>query len=386
MTPHGYCEVIINVSTKKVDLIMKIAILGTRGIPARYGGFETFAERLAVGLSARGFDVTVFCESGESSAPEVFQGVNLHYISAPSLGPLQTILYDLRCLWAARRDYDVVYMLGYGSAPFCLIPRLWGAEVWINPDGLEWARAKWGRLAKLYFRLMEWASLYAANRIIADAEAIATSLIERHGKIRACSVIAYGCDVTDKPPADDKLSEWELRPGSYYLVVCRLEPENHVLEILEAFKESDSKRQLIVVGNHFVATDYVTKLRTVQDPRIRMIGTVFDQDKLTSLRYHSFAYIHGHSVGGTNPSLLEAMGCMNLIFAHDNVFNRETLASAGYFFSNVSELTLAIERSERDESDLTPLREAAFLRARANYSWPDIIANYASLLERVYRS
>src|ERR1039458_7929032 len=105
---------------------MRIASLGTRGIPARYGGFETFAQKLAAGLFARGFDVTVFCESGKSSAPDVFQGVKLRYVSAPSLGPLQTILYDLRCLWAARRGYDVVYMLGYGAAPFCLIPRLWG--------------------------------------------------------------------------------------------------------------------------------------------------------------------------------------------------------------------------------------------------------------------
>ncbi len=163
---------------------MKIAILGTRGIPARYGGFETFAEKLGTGLSARGYDVTVFCESGGPGAPDVYQCVKLRYISTPSLGPIQTILYDLQCLWAARRGYDVVYILGYGAALFSMIPRLWRAEVWINPDGLEWARAKWGIIAKIYFRLMEWISLYAANRIIADSEAIATSLADRHGKVR----------------------------------------------------------------------------------------------------------------------------------------------------------------------------------------------------------
>ena len=215
---------------------MRLAILGSRGIPAHYGGFETFAERLAVGLRERGFDVTVFCESGEASAPNVYQGITLHYVPSPSLGPLQTIVYDLGCLWAARKGYDVVYMLGYGAAPFCFIPRLWGTEVWIDPDGLEWKRAKWGFVAKNYFRLMEWISLRTANRIIADAEAISAILTSRHGKLKACTVIPYGCEVIETPPPAEPLSEWNLVPDDYYLVVCRLEPENHVLEILEAFQ------------------------------------------------------------------------------------------------------------------------------------------------------
>jgi glycosyltransferase involved in cell wall biosynthesis len=361
---------------------MRVAILGTRGIPARYGGFETFAEKLAVGLSELGFDVTVFCESGESSAPDVFQGVKLRYVSAPSLGPLQTILYDLRCLWTARKEYDVVYMLGYGAAPFCLIPRLWSTQVWINPDGLEWARAKWGFVAKNYFRLMEWISLHAANRIIADAEAIAASLAGRHGKLLACTVIPYGCEVIETPPPAEPLSEWRLVPDGYYLVVCRLEPENHVLEILQAFQQSNSNRELIIVGNHLTESRYVAQLRAVQDPRIRIIGTVYDQVKLIGLRYHCFAYLHGHSVGGTNPSLLEAMGCGNLIFAHDNPFNRETLGPCGFYFANALKLTQAIDRAEGENNDLAQLKEASKSRARANYHWPDIISRYAALLER----
>ena len=365
---------------------MKLAILGTRGIPARYGGFETFAEKLAIGLCERGFDVTVFCESGESAGPDVFQGVKLRYVSAAALGPLQTVLYDLKCLWAARKGYDVVYMLGYGAAPFCVIPRLWGTEVWINPDGLEWARAKWGFVAKCYFRLMEWISLHAANRIIADAEAIASSLASRHGTLSACTVIPYGCEVIEAPPPAELLSEWGLAPEDYYLVVCRLEPENHVLEILQAFQQSHSNKQLIVVGNHLTGTSYVTQLRTVQDPRIRMIGTVYDSAKLTCLRYHSFAYMHGHSVGGTNPSLLEAMGCGNLVFAHDNPFNRETLGSCGYFFANEMELAESIDLAEHDHAELARLRSASRSRAGANYRWPDIVSSYAELLEQVGRS
>jgi glycosyltransferase involved in cell wall biosynthesis len=370
------------VLSKKPDN-MKLAILGTRGIPASYGGFETFAEKLASGLSTRGFDVTVFCELGKSSGPAVFQGARLRYVSAPSLGPLQTVLYDLRCLWAARKGFDVVYMLGYGAAPFCVIPRLWGAEVWINPDGLEWARSKWGFVAKNYLRLMEWTSLRVANRIIADAEEIAAGLASRHRKLPACTVIAYGCEAIEEPPSTEPLSEWGLAPGDYYLVVCRLEPENHVLEILQAFRQSHSKKQLILVGSHRNETRYIAQLRTVQDSRIRMIGTVYDQAKLTCLRYYSFAYMHGHSVGGTNPSLLEAMGCGNLVFAHDNPFNRETLGPCGFYFSSTLELAQAIDRAEEENTGLARLRDASRSRAGANYRWADIVSRYAALLQAV---
>ncbi len=365
---------------------LKMAILGTRGIPARYGGFETFAERLATGLCVRGFDVTVFCESGVSSAPAAFQGVKLRYVSAPSLGPLQTIIYDLRSLWMARKGYDVVYMLGYGAAPFCLIPRLWGTEVWINPDGLEWARAKWSFVAKGYFRLMEWASLHVANRIIADAEAIAASLAVRHGKLPECTVIRYGCEVVETPPPVELLSEWKLVPESYYLVVCRLEPENHVLEILQAFQQSRSNRQLIVLGDHLTKTRYVAQLSSVEDSRIRMIGTVYDQVKLTCLRYHAFAYLHGHSVGGTNPSLLEAMGCGNLIFAHDNPFNHEILGPCGFYFSDALEVTQIINRAEEEETELVQFRESSKSRARTEYSWSNIVSSYVTLLEQAPRN
>ncbi|MCL2659479.1 MAG: DUF1972 domain-containing protein [Acidobacteriaceae bacterium] len=359
---------------------MKIAILGTRGIPARYGGFETFAERLAIGLVAHGCDVTVFCESGEIDEPCIFHGVKLRYVPAPRLGPLQTILYDARCLWAARNGYDVVYMLGYGAAPFCLIPRLWGTKVWINPDGLEWERAKWGLVARSYLRLMEWAALHSADHIIADAEAIAASLTARHGKLSNCTVIPYGCDVIDTPPAAELLLSWNLIPRSYYLAVCRLEPENHVLEILQAFQKSRSTKQLIVVGNHLAKSKYVARLREVRDTRIRMIGTVYDTSKLTCLRYHAFAYLHGHSVGGTNPSLLEAMGCGNLIIAHNNLFNRETVESCGLYFSDIVELSRAINCVEQEEDDYGQLREATRSRARNKYNWPDIIKKYIEIL------
>lgn len=359
---------------------MKLAILGTRGIPAQYGGFETFAERLAIGLCERGVDVTVYCERRSEAGPDVYRGVKLRYIAASMPGPLRTIDYDVRCLWSARKEFDLVYMLGYGAAPFCIIPRLWGKRVWINPDGLEWARAKWGFWAKLYFRLMEWVSVRVPNRVLADSQAIAVSLSSRHGKLNSCSVIAYGCDVIETTLPAESLVQWGLSPDSYYLIVCRIEPENHVLEILRAFQQSSSKKQLIVVGNYLVQTQYAEQLRAIHDSRIRLIGPVYDQAKLTSLRYHSFAYLHGHSVGGTNPSLLEAMGCGNLILAHDNPFNRETLNNSALFFGGIGDLGRALEKIERVDFNAPRMRSAAQHRAMDVYGWPMIVEKYADLL------
>jgi len=359
---------------------MEIAILGTRGIPARYGGFETFAEKLAVGLAERGYEVTVFCERDAAEAPPSLGKVKLSYISAPALGPLQTVIYDLKCLWAARRDFQVVYMLGYGAALFCFIPRLWGNQLWINPDGLEWARAKWGLVAKSYFRCMEWISLRVADHLIADAAAIAENLKERHGRLPSHSVIPYGCEVIDVPPPPQILSKWNLEPGSYFLVVCRLEPENHVLEILKAFQQSSSRKELIVLGNVDRRSPYVQKLLAVRDSRIRMLGTIFDQADLAALRFYAFGYMHGHSVGGTNPSLLEAMGCGNLIFAHDNPFNRETLGESGLFFSSAQDLTRKIEEVEACVLATDTLKRETKERARTSYQWNDIIEAYVKLL------
>lgn len=359
---------------------LRLAILGTRGIPAQYGGFETFAEKLAIGLTELGHQVTVYCEKSKVTQPTTFQGVELRYRRCPSLGSLRTIIYDLNCLWSARKGYDIVYMLGYGAAPFCVIPRLWGTEVWINPDGLEWARAKWGFIARIYFRLMEWASIRVADRVIADSEAVATSLASRHGELKAYTVIEYGCEVIEAPPPADELSKWNLDPQKYYLVVCRLEPENHVLEIMQAFQRSRSNKQLIVIGNHLAHSPYIEQLKKVIDARIRMIGTVYDPKALTSLRYHSFGYIHGHSVGGTNPSLLEAMGCGNLIFAHDNPFNRATLGSWGLYFANASELTWIFNDAEGEADKMAQLRRGARQRARTSYQWTDIVSRYENLM------
>ncbi|HEY6872888.1 MAG TPA: DUF1972 domain-containing protein [Geobacteraceae bacterium] len=357
-----------------------LAILGTRGIPARYGGFETFAEELAVRLAARGVDVTVYCEAGEGEQPPTHAGVKLVHIPAPPCGPLTTVLFDLRCLWHARKRFDVVYLLGYGAALFCFIPRLWGSRVWLNVDGIEWARSKWGRLARGYFRLMEAASMHTPNRVIADARAIRDHLARRHRSRIPCSVIPYGAPVVECPPDLSLLAEWGLSPQEYFLIVCRLEPENHVLEMVRGFEAASTGKRLVVVGNHLSGTRYAQELLRTRDPRISFIGTVFDREKLQALRYHAFAYCHGHSVGGTNPSLLEALGCANPVIAHDNPFNREVAGAAGLYFGDAEEFTAIVAQMEAGEVDIGALKQQGPRIIGERYTWGIIAQAYLDLL------
>jgi len=359
----------------------RLAILGTRGVPARYGGFETFAEELGTRLAERGIEVTVFCERvSEAPEPSKFRGIDLEYVRTPRLGPLTTIIFDLTILWRARKGFDVVYMLGYGASLFCFIPRLYGTEVWINMDGLEWRRSKWSWPARTYLRVMEMIATWTPSRIIADADAIRSHLESRYGRLLNCSVIPYGAAVVTATPSEDLLAEWGLKAGEYFIVVCRLEPENHVLDILEGYATSSSRYSLVVLGDHKLDTPYVKRLRSVADPRVRLIGTVYDKARLIALRFHARGYFHGHSVGGTNPSLLEAMASGNAVIAHDNVFNREVAADAALYFSNAEDIPGILEILETDSGRLQRMRAVARHRIESIYNWQAITDRYQQLL------
>ncbi|MBI5971497.1 MAG: DUF1972 domain-containing protein [Deltaproteobacteria bacterium] len=359
---------------------MKLAILGARGIPAKYGGFETFAEELSARLVRLDVEVTVYCEGTGASSPASYRGVKLAYVPSPALGPLTTIFYDLRCLWHARRSYDAVYMLGYGASFFCFIPRLFGSKVLINMDGIEWARGKWGGAAKTYFKVMEFLAMKTPNMIIADAEGIKDHLLRRHKKIPKCAVIPYGAEVIGAAPNPAMLDEWGLRPREYYLVVCRLEPENNVAEIINGFKSSDTRRPLVIAGNHKADTPYVKMLAGNAKERVRFIGAVYDRMKLAALRFHCAAYFHGHTVGGTNPSLLEALSCGNVVVAHDNAFNREVAPQAFYFKDAEKDIPAAVKEIESMTAEKRrSLEEGAKDRIRVYYSWDKAAERYLSL-------
>lgn len=359
---------------------LSIAILGTRGIPAAYGGFETFAQELSIRLVQKGFDVTVYCEKIEENQTDEFKGIKLIYISSPSLGPLSTLVFDFFCLWHARKAFNLVYMLGYPPAFECFIPRLFGTPVWINMDGIEWYRSKWNLAGRTWMRMNEYLATLTANHLIADAQGIKDHLLRRHKKMPPCSVIPYGAPVLEEADCT-LLKEFDVEAEGYYILVARLEPENHILEILEGYKDSISSFPLIVIGNISPSTPYIERLKSISDPRIRMIGGVYVEAKLQSLRFFSKAYFHGHSVGGTNPSLIEAMGCGNMIIAHDNVFNKEVLGNSGFYFSRADDIPNLISTLESKPHDIKKYSDAVRNRVETIYNWDIVSDQYIELIK-----
>lgn len=360
---------------------MKLAILGTRGIPARYGGFETFAQELSVRLAANGVDVTVYCPTDATKPDEEYRGVKLKYVKLPALGPFDQMFWDAKCFCLVGGEFDVVYMLGMGGAFTAWVPRLWGSRVWINTDGIEWRRTKWNLLQRSYVMLVEALSVLFSSRVIADSHAIEGYLHHRYRGLARVSTISYGAYPVTGRPDPSTLIKWSLEPSEYYAIVCRLEPENHVLEIIEGFESSQSGLPLVVVGDVSHPNPYVRQLLQHKNERIRFVGTIYEHDLLVALRYHSRAYFHGHSVGGTNPSLLEAMACSNLVVAHDNQFNREVLSDAGLYFRSPNELVSVIRSIERGKIDESTLRKRALQRIVSNYQWEMILQSYMQVLK-----
>jgi glycosyltransferase involved in cell wall biosynthesis len=362
---------------------LRVALLGAKGIPASYGGFETFAEQLSTRLVARGHEVTVYAEACESSLADTsYQGVRVRHKRRPRWGAASVLAYDCSCLWDARRGYDLVYMLGYGAAWACWWPRLFGVPVWINVDGLEWARSKWGRVARIYLRCMEWVASKAATRLIADAEAIAQRFRQTYPKGAPSSFIAYGAElVQDRDVDPSVLSAWGLQAHRYMLVVARPEPENHILEIIRGYGMHGGDWPLVIVGDVSGATTYQQQLRQQASERVRFVGGIYDAGQLASLRVHAACYLHGHSVGGTNPSLLEALACGNWVIAHDNPFNREVARDAADYFETPEQLARCLDLVvEQTEAMLSPRSQRARDIVAEHYTWDGITDAYEALM------
>jgi glycosyltransferase involved in cell wall biosynthesis len=354
---------------------MEIAILGSRGIPAEFGGFETFAEQLAVRLVKRACRVTVFCEGSQGYQPAEYKGVRLRYVRTPKIAGLRSVWSDLVAMSMCLRGYDAVYMLGYHTAVGFFLPRMFGVNFFVNMDGLEWRRAKWKRFARAYLKISEWLAMRWSANLVADSGAINDYLSAAYpGNAHKLHTIPYGAEIPAEV-AGDVVTEWGLTPCHYDLVVCRLEPENHVLEIIKGHTASDSDRLLVVIGDHQSGSDYVAELRSIAGDGVRFLGTVFDQNKLNAIRQHCRAYLHGHSVGGTNPSLLEAMSCGSCVIAHDNPFNREVLANQGIYFHNAEDV--AAQVAALDARGVPPqLGTALKERIRNVYDWERITDLY----------
>ncbi|MGS0685496.1 DUF1972 domain-containing protein [Nakamurella sp. GG22] len=360
---------------------MRVALVGTRGVPARYGGFETCVEEVGARLVARGHAVTVYCRTrtGEPT-PAAYRGMTVVHLPALRRRSLETLSHSgLSVAHLARHRTDAAVVFNSANAPWLPVLRSAGIPVATHVDGLEWRRAKWGPAGRRYYRLAERLTVRWSDALIADAGGIQDYYRECHGV--DTDLIAYGASATRGATAA-RIAELGLEPAGYHLVVARFEPENQVDVIVSAFSRSKATLPLVVVGSAPYADEYTRRVHGLADDRVRFLGAVWDQELLDELYANAFSYLHGHSVGGTNPSLLRAIGAGTATTAFDVVFNREVLADAGLYFTTSTDLADAIESTE---FDVTATHQRAVLAARRAelYDWDDVTSRYEALLERL---
>jgi glycosyltransferase involved in cell wall biosynthesis len=362
--------------------VKTLRILGTRGVPAAHGGFETFAEQLSLYLVQRDWKVIVYCQETGSGpwVEDQWQGVHRVHIPVASSGPKSTIAFDWKATRHAARCGDLCLTLGYNTAVFCALLRVAGVPNVINMDGIEWHRAKWGAVAKSWFWLNEHAGSRLGNHLVADHPAIAQHLL-RAAPASKITTIPYGAEVLTGL-SEDPVQALGLVPGAYLTLIARPEPENSVLEVVQAFSRRPRGFVLAVLGAYRNDQPYHRAVRAAAGSEVRFLGAIYDKLVIQALRAHSLAYVHGHQVGGTNPSLVEAMGAGNAVIAHDNRFNRWVAADAACYFEDVDAAARAFDSVLTDTSQMRALRQAAVRRHLEAFTWQTVLEAYERLLLR----
>ncbi|MFF7291390.1 DUF1972 domain-containing protein [Microbacterium sp. NPDC008134] len=362
---------------------LRIALIGTRGIPAAYGGFETAVEEVGRRLVERGHRVLVYGRDA-GTAGDVHLGMRRVTLPAVRQKALETLshtaLSTVHAVTKARPD--AAFVFNAANSPFLPLLRARRIPVALHMDGLEWRRSKWGPRGKAYYRAAESFGVRQADAIIADAPGIADYYDHQFGV--ASELIRYGAPLLDEAPSAG-IRELGLEPGGYHLVVARFEPENHIREIVEGYAMSHAAKPLVVVGSAPYAAEYTAAIDRIaaSDPRIRLLGAVYDQELLDALYHHASTYLHGHSVGGTNPSLLRAMGAGTAVIAFDVVFNREVLDEQGWYFRTPGDVATAVDAAEADAAAVAAASASARRRASDAFSWDDVAATYEDLALRL---
>lgn len=365
-----------------------VNILGIRGIPAAHGGFETFAAHLAPYLRDHGWTVNVYCQiepDAQGNLPadyeDDYQGIRrINIASKP--GSVGSIAFDWRCVLDARRRGGVNLVLGYNTAVFSLLLRLSGKPVAMNMDGVEWKRAKWSMPIKAWFYLNEFVGANVVNIPIADHPEIAQHL-RRHGCTRA-EVIPYGSELISE--ADSAPVEaMGLVPGQYFVSIARIEPENSILEMVQAFSSRPRSGKLVVLGRFDDSNAYHMAVRQAASADVVFPGAIYDKQVVSALRFHCRAYMHGHQVGGTNPSLVEALGASNAVIAHDNKFNRWVAGDKQFYFADGEALDGILSGLENGSLSMETARQAAGQRHRDVFTLDGINRQYEAVLERLVR-
>lgn len=359
--------------------MMKIGILGTRGIPNRYGGFEECAEKLAIGLVQKGHEVWVYNSAHHECKDEEWNGVHLIHCKDPEdkLGTIGQFFYDLNCIRdARRRNFDIVLQLGYTSSSLWWWRWPKNAVNLVNMDGLEWKRSKYSRKVQAFLRRAEsWAARHG-DGLIADSRAIQDYLKATYG--RESSFIPYGAAIYEEDGLD-VLPNYGVAVEGYHLLVARMEPENNIETIIRGCLQSKDGRPILVVGNTSNAYGTGLKQQFAEEPAVCFLGAIYEAPVINALRRNAFLYFHGHSVGGTNPSLLEAMGCRARIVAHQNPFNAAILGEDAFFFSDESDISRIIQNAGPRSAQLHWV-EANLEKIRSHYNWPSVIDAYERVM------
>ncbi|MEY3679331.1 MAG: hypothetical protein RI924_1472 [Bacteroidota bacterium] len=367
---------------------IKLAIIGTRGYPYVYGGYETFVREFAERLAKRGVEVHVYCQKGLfKERPSSLNGIHLHYIPTVNIQGLNQVLHSLFCLvHVCFSKANVVLMLNLAAGPYGWLGRVFGKKMMMNTDGLEWKRPKWRGLGSAYFYLGAWCATKFYHYLVSDAEAMRRVYLEKFNT--ESEVIAYGSPEF-KEQDSTKLSAFNLQAQSYYLIVGRMIPDNNAHLLIDEFLQSNSSKKLVVVGDVPYRDKYASGLKAKSSDRLMFTGYVRDQDALLCLYQHCFVYLHGHEFGGTNPTMLKAMSNNCAILALDTVFNREMLEEGRYglfFTKKPGDLANALARIEMHPAELDSFRKTVANGLTEKYKWERVVDKYQELFQKALLS
>lgn len=357
---------------------MKIAILGTRGVPNNHGGFEQFAEYFSVYLASKKHDVYVYNSHDHPYQDKKFKGVNIIHVYDPEykIGTAGQFIYDLKCISDSRkRKFDVILQLGYTSSSIWhwLLPK--NAMIFTNMDGMEWKRSKYSSPVRRFLKYAEKLAVKSSDFLISDSKGIQEYIRRKYNK--PSQFIAYGASLFHNQN-DTILLKFNVEKQKYCILIARLEPENNIATIIEGYHKSKAKHDLIIFGT-LNAFGSRLKSKFNKDKRIRFLGANYNQEELNNLRFFSRYYFHGHSVGGTNPSLLEAMASKALIIANNNVFNKSILGEDAEYFSNSSDIENTLN-TDTMFANKESYANANIKKIDELYSWDIINAAYENFI------
>ena len=363
----------------------QLNILGIRGVPAAHGGFETFAAQLAPFMRDAGWLVSVYCQGEEGvKKPKMWidewEGIRRIHFDTRTRGELATMEFDLRSTLNVLSQPGVDLVLGYNTAIFCLLQRLGRRRVAINMDGIEWKRQKWGKPLKAWFWVNEWFGAKLCTKAVADHPQIAAHLASR---VKCDSVvIPYGSD-TILEASPDPLGSLGIAPNEYFVSIARIEPENSILEIVEAFARAKTGKKLVVLGKLLPGHAYHARVKAAADENTIFPGAIYDPAVVRALRFHCLAYLHGHQVGGTNPSLVEALGAGNAVIARDNKFNRWVAGDDQIYFSDTDTCVAAFTRAATDPDRVSQARAGSRRRHADAFTLDKIHTTYHDELAKL---